>query len=109
MVTLLSPGQIDSQVDSSQRQVRKNQNLHTDLRWVAKQIPKSARKLQKAVHFTHIVGQCIFITIDYLRLTCVDLCWVAKWLKICICLRPNLSSTKVNTSRRKWVAKRKAS
>ena len=67
---LLSPGQTNSQVDASLQ----NQNLHTDLRRVAKRI----RKSQKAVNFTHIIGQCIFITTDYLRSTCVDLHWVAK-------------------------------
>ena len=33
-----------------------NQNLRTDLRRVAKRIHKSARKSQKAVNFTHIIG-----------------------------------------------------
>ena len=76
--THLSPGQTDSQVDASQRKFAKselayglakggqtdsqvnaslqNQNLRTDLRKVAKWIRKSARKSQKAVSFTHIVG-----------------------------------------------------
>ena len=43
---------MDSQVDTSLQ----NQNLCTDLQWVAKQIRKSARKSQKAVNFTHIIG-----------------------------------------------------
>ena len=55
-----------------------NQNLHTDLRRVAKRIRKSARKSQKAISFTHIIDECVFITTDYLRSTCVDLRWVAK-------------------------------
>ena len=51
----LSPGQMDSQVDASQRKIA-NQNLRTDLRRVAKRIRKLARKSQKAVNFTHIMG-----------------------------------------------------
>ena len=50
--SVLSPGQTDSQVNASLR----NQNLRTDLRRVAKRIRKSARKSQKAVNFTHIIG-----------------------------------------------------
>ena len=38
-----NPGQKDSQVDASLQ----NQNLRTDLRWVAKRIRKSARKFTK--------------------------------------------------------------
>ena len=33
-----------------------NQNLRTDLQRVAKRIHKLARKWQKAVHFTNIIG-----------------------------------------------------
>ena len=33
-----------------------NQNLRTELRRVAKWIRKLAHKLQKAVHFMHIIG-----------------------------------------------------
>ena len=43
---------MDSQVDASLQ----NKNLCTDLRRVAKRIRKSARKSQKAVNFTHIIG-----------------------------------------------------
>ena len=53
-----------------------NQNLRTDLRWVAKRIRKStrngSRKSQKGREF-HAY------TVD-LRSTCVDLHWVAKRL-----------------------------
>ena len=42
---------MDSQVDGLQ-----NQDLRTDLRRVAKRIGKSARKSQKAVNFTYIIG-----------------------------------------------------
>ena len=41
--------------------------------------------------------------------TCVDLHWVAKRWKVCIDLRINLSSTKVNASPRRWVDKRNVS
>ena len=51
----LKPCQTDSQVDASQRKFAK-QNLRTDLRRVAKRIRKLARKSQKAVNFTHIIG-----------------------------------------------------
>ena len=66
---LLSPDQTDSQVDASLQ----NQNLRTDLRWVAKRIRKSARK------FTQVAKGRKFhaYTVD-LRSTCVDLRWVAK-------------------------------
>ena len=64
------------------------QNLRADLRRVAKRIRKSARKSQKAVHFTHIIG--------------INLCRLALGgqtvKKTCVYLRPNLSSTKVNAS-----------
>ena len=46
---------------------------------------------------------------DGLPSTCVNLRWVAKQWKTCVDLRTNLSSTKVNASQRKWVAKRNAS
>ena len=72
--SVLNPGQTDSQVDASLQ----NQFLRTDLRRVAKRIRKSARESQKAVHFTHIIGYCVFVTTDYLRSTGVDLRWVAK-------------------------------
>ena len=50
-----------------------NQNLRTDLRWVAKRIRKSARK------FTQVAKSRKFhaYTVD-LRSTCVDLRWAAK-------------------------------
>ena len=88
--------QTDSQVNSSQRKSA-NQNLHTDLRWVAKRIRKSARK------FTQVAKSRKFhaYTVD-LRSTCVDLRWVAKRRKTCVDLRTaNLSSTKVSASHRK--------
>ena len=75
---------MDSQIDASLQ----NQNLRTDLRRVAKRIRKSARKSQKAVHFTHIIG--------------INLCRLALGgqtvKKTCVYLRPNLSSTKVHAS-----------
>ena len=48
---------------------------------MAKQIRKLACKSKKAVNFTHIISQCIFITTDYLRLTCVNLRRVAKRIR----------------------------
>ena len=47
-------------------------------------------------------------TVD-LRSICVDSRWAAKRWKTCVDLRTNLSSTKVNASHSKWVAKRNAS
>ena len=66
----LSSGQMDLQVHAS---LQINQNLRTDLRWVAKRIRKSARK------FTQVAKSRKFhaYTVD-LRSTCVDLRWVAK-------------------------------
>ena len=49
---LAKGGQTDSQVNASLQ----NQNLRTDLRRAAKRIRKSARKSQKSVYFTHIIG-----------------------------------------------------
>ena len=46
----LSLGQMDSQVNASQRKIA-NQNLRTDLRRMAKRIRKSARKSQKNCKF----------------------------------------------------------
>ena len=45
-----------------------NQNLRTDLRRVAKRIHKSARKSQKAVNFTHIIGYNNRFAINLCRL-----------------------------------------
>ena len=78
------------QVDGSLQ----NQYLRMELRWVAKRIRKSARKLQ--IFYAHT---------DDLQSTCIDLRWVAKRWKTCVDLRANLSSTKVDASQRKWVAK----
>ena len=74
------------QVDESLQ----NQNLRTNLWWVAKQIRKSAHK------FTQVAKSRKFhaYTVDS-RSTCVDLRWVAKWWKMCNDLRMNLSLTKV--------------
>ena len=70
-----------------------NQNLRTDLRWVAKRIRKSARK------FTQVAKSRKFhvYTVD-LRSICIDLHWVAKQWKTCVDLRTNLSSTKADAS-----------
>ena len=53
----LSSGQTERTCKSTQVNASlQNQNLRADLRRVAKRIHKSARKSQKAVNFTHIIG-----------------------------------------------------
>ena len=49
----------------------------------------------------HTYNWLMHFTTDYLRSTCVDLRWLAKWQKTCIYLCLNLSSTKVNARCRK--------
>ena len=51
----------------------RNQNLNTDLGWVAKQIHKSARKFMQVTKMRQSHAYT-----DDLRSDCVDLCWVAK-------------------------------
>ena len=62
---------MDSQVDTGQCKLQ-NQNLRMDLRWVAKQMHKSAYKSQK-------VGSLMHIYTYYMQSTYVNLHWVAKW------------------------------
>ena len=53
------------------RKSMQNRNLRTELRWMAKRIRTSARKL------TQVAKSCTFHAHD-LQTTCVDLRWVAK-------------------------------
>ena len=83
------------QVDASLQ----NQNLRTDLRWVAKRICNySARKFRQVAKNREFHAYAVD-----LRSTCVDLRWVAKrWING-VSLHTSLSSTKVNASRRKSI------
>ena len=74
----LSPGQTDLQVNATLQ----NQNLHTELRWVAKQI----HKLQKVLYFKHI------------QFTCDQLVLTGQTVKNLHRLVHNLSSTHHSSS-----------
>ena len=76
-------GQTDSQVDASLQ----NQNLSTDLRWVAKRIRKSALK------FTQVAkSQNFHAYTDDLRSTCDQLPLGGETVKTCVDLRSNIAA-----------------